>query len=88
MDIVGNLCKLLKTLGENERAALEILVAEWVTSEALDKSSIQVMLSMYLNHYNVKLPFLFGQAFHLGFMFVGHVGAIHSSPQGYNSRRK
>lgn len=43
VEIVRNLCKLLKTLGQNERAALEILVTEWVSTGALDKSCIQVM---------------------------------------------
>lgn len=44
VEIVRNLCKLLKTLGQNERAALEILVMEWVSTGALDKSCIQVNL--------------------------------------------
>lgn len=43
IEIVRNLSKLLSTLDQNERAALEILVTEWVSSGALDKPCIQVM---------------------------------------------
>lgn len=48
VEIVRNLCKLLKSLGQNEKAALEILVMEWVSSDAIDKSCIQVKFLMKL----------------------------------------
>lgn len=43
VEIVRNLTNLLATLGANERASLEVLVMDWVSSGALDKSCIQVM---------------------------------------------
>lgn len=43
VEIVRNLSKLLKKLGQNEKAALEVLVMQWVSSDAIDKSCIQVM---------------------------------------------
>ncbi|KAK3912396.1 Condensin complex subunit 1 [Frankliniella fusca] len=43
VEIVRNLCQLLTTLNQNEKAALEILVTEWVSSGAIDKACIQVM---------------------------------------------
>lgn len=50
--MVRNLSHLLKTLNENQQAALEVLVHEWVNNGEMDKECIQVMWE----RFSMKLP--------------------------------
>lgn len=51
-EIVKNLSHLLKTLKENQQAALEVLVHEWVKNGDMDKDCIQIMWE----RFSMKLP--------------------------------
>lgn len=51
-EIVKNLCHLLKTLDENQQAALELLVREWVKNNEMDKDCVQVLWE----RFSMKLP--------------------------------
>lgn len=74
-EIVKNLCNLLKTLDEDQQAALELLLREWVKAGDMDKDCIQILWE----RFSLKLPDTSEDDSRVALILLGMVGGASPS---------